>query len=406
MGTGTKRHQIAFLRTPPCEPGGELEARLRASEARYLALFEDSPTMLFSVDEADVIRSANRFGAGYLGYVPAELVGTTFYGLFAEGDAGIVATQLAAGREHLGEVYRWEVRKRCKDGTVIWVQEASRTVRGPDGALVTLLVCQDITELKRLKDALELEHARLKEANELKAQFVGSVSHELRTPLTSILGYVEFLEDELAGPLSAAQREYVDYIRAGATRLHGLVDDLLDAARLEAGTFRMARRPMDLALKVREVVGSLKPAAHARGTRLRMRVPRGPVEVVADPVRVGQVLVNLLDNAIKYGGPDGRVGVTLRPGPDRIRVEVADAGPGIAPEDRPKVFERFVQLEPGHGALRQGAGLGLSIAKGIVEAHGGEIGVASEPGHGSRFWFTLPRVEPPVEPPSFERPSF
>ncbi|MNS50360.1 Alkaline phosphatase synthesis sensor protein PhoR [compost metagenome] len=234
---------------------------------------------------------------------------------------------------------------------------------------------------------VELEQA--KELDRLKNGFVNAVSHELRTPLTSILGYAEFLEDNVGGELSETQGEFVRQIQDSAGRLSRLVDDLLDFARIDAGTFQLKRETLDLAPKIREIVASFRPQAAAAQQTLSLALPEAPLTLHADANRIGQVLANLLSNALKFTPPEGRITVRATPTDDGLRVEVEDSGEGIRPEDRPRLFQRFSQLET--GMRKGGTGLGLSISKALVEAHGGQIGVSAAEPHGARFWFTLPR---------------
>ncbi|MBO9541654.1 hypothetical protein J7643_13785 [bacterium] len=248
-------------------------------------------------------------------------------------------------------------------------------------------------ERRRLDAVLKTQYEALKELDRLKDQFVNSVSHDLRTPLTSIKGYVEFLEDELAGPLSPEQREFVVQIERSTERLEHLVSDLLDTARIEAGTFQLQYEEADFSCKVKEVVESLAPQAAERHLTIMMDLPEAPLTVPMDSQRIERVLSNLLTNALKFSPPDGVITVRARLDGDGLRCEVVDQGPGIAPEDVPKLFQRFSQLES--GKQKGGTGLGLSIAKSIVEAHGGTIGVQSKVGEGSTFWFTLP-LHPPT----------
>ncbi|HEY9898010.1 MAG TPA: HAMP domain-containing sensor histidine kinase [Pantanalinema sp.] len=222
----------------------------------------------------------------------------------------------------------------------------------------------------------------------LKSDFVNSVSHELRTPLTSIMGYAEFLEDGIGGQLSDEQLAFVRQIEQSSTRLERLVDDLLDFARMEAGTFRLNMAREDLSAKIQEVAASLKPQIEAAGLTLRLALGEEVPCLEMDSQRIAQVLINLLNNAIKFTPVGGLIAVRLRREDGMVRCEVSDSGEGIAPEEQAKLFQRFSQLST--GARRGGTGLGLSISKALVEAHGGRIGLESAPGRGSTFWFTLP----------------
>jgi signal transduction histidine kinase len=247
------------------------------------------------------------------------------------------------------------------------------------------------TRLITQEASARAETEALKQLDKLKSDFVNAVSHELRTPLTSIKGYTEFLEDEIGGPLSPQQGEFVAQIDQSTLRLQRLVDDLLDFARMEAGTFALQCLETDLADKIQEMLASMTPQAQAARITLEASVPSEPLTVRMDPQRIDQVLTNLINNAIKFTPEGGRIVVRSAAQGDQLRLEVEDTGIGIAPEDVPKLFKRFGQLEAGTRKVG-GTGLGLSISKAIVEAHGGAIGVTSEPGKGSTFWFTLPRV--------------
>ncbi|MBM3276434.1 MAG: HAMP domain-containing histidine kinase, partial [Candidatus Sericytochromatia bacterium] len=246
-----------------------------------------------------------------------------------------------------------------------------------------------LATLRQSEAQLRTQYEKLKEVDALKTNFVNAVSHDLRTPLTAIVGYSEFLEDELGGPLSAAQATYVEHIIRGARRLGLLGDDLLDFARIEAGTFRLVSAETDLAPTIAEVVASLAPVAQEAEVATEVQIGSEVLVANADSRRVGQVVTNLVHNGIKFTKPEGTVRVRAAyDGPD-VLLEVEDSGIGIAAEDLPRPFQRFGQLTA--GPPKGGTGLGLSICKAIVEAHGGQIGVRSAIGQGSSFWVRIPR---------------
>lgn len=190
--------------------------------------------------------------------------------------------------------------------------------------------------------------------------------------------------------MTSLQLEYVHQINEGSERLTHLVDDLLDFARLESGTFKLYKRGFDLGLTVREVVESLRPQTRRKRINVAIHLPVVPIPIVGDATRVGQVLSNLVGNALKFTPEGGRVTIIVKPAGAFLRVEVSDTGIGIPAEAQSHLFERFYQVDPCDTRPVGGTGLGLSIAKAIVEAHGGDIGVSSEPGRGSTFWFRVP----------------
>ncbi|MBO9539763.1 AAA family ATPase [bacterium] len=237
-----------------------------------------------------------------------------------------------------------------------------------------------------LQDAYE----QLQALDRMKTNFLGLVSHELRTPLTSIQGYTELLEDGVAGEITAPQHEYVNQIKVGAAGLSRLVDDLLDFARMEAGSFKLAPERFDLVQKITATLESLAPMLREKGLRVETELPSEAAPISGDPGRIAQVLLNLLGNAIKFTPAEGRIVVTLRREEAEMLLEVRDSGIGIAADHLPKLFQSFYQADSSTTRQHGGAGLGLSIAKSIVDAHGGRIGVHSTPGKGSTFWFSLP----------------
>lgn len=272
-------------------------------------------------------------------------------------------------------------------------------------------LAQRIQELTRLKEELEArvearthdlasERDRLQAAVEdlrnlerLKTTFVNAVSHDLRIPLTGIMGYAEFLEDELAGELNEGQQEYVRHILDAAHRMTGLLNELLDYARLEAGKFTVEPRPMDFAGALERAASTFYPQYERKALRYSAELPEALPEVLADPDRVVQVLSNLLSNAGKFTPEGGSIAVRAERLPDEamLRVSVTDTGVGIPAEAMPHLFERFFQTAAGQAA--GGTGLGLSISKTLIEAQGGQMGATSEAGRGTTFWFTLPLAD-------------
>lgn len=253
-------------------------------------------------------------------------------------------------------------------------------------------------ELSASNARLEKAVCELRSLDRLKSEFVSMVSHELRTPLTSIMGYAEFLEDGISGSLSNDQQRYVYELQTSARRLGVLIDDLLDFSRFEAGTLGLQRRSVDLLPLIREAVDSLHPVLVSEHQQLQLEVQGEPALVWADPHRITQVLSNLIGNAIKFNRPDGRITVACERSPLEIVVSVADSGLGIAPEHLPHLFEKFYQVDPSLTRTQGGAGLGLFIAKSLIESHEGSIGVQSEVGVGSTFWFRLPCLDPSEHP--------
>ena len=246
-------------------------------------------------------------------------------------------------------------------------------------------------ELRRKNYQLEQQNRAIQEANRLKTEFVTMVSHELRTPLTSIQGYAELLlEDE---QIAGEERESLIIVKKNADRLLGLINDLLDLSRMEAGKIDLQRTSLDLAHVIREVAGSLRPLIEAKQQRLGLDLGEALPAVWADADRVAQILTNLISNAHKYTLLEGSITVAARRDDGFVRVDVSDTGIGLSPEDQAQLFTKFFRAHDRSPQAGGGTGLGLVITRLLVELHGGRITVSSAPGQGSTFTFFLPALE-------------
>ena len=244
--------------------------------------------------------------------------------------------------------------------------------------------------LGRRARELEADNEKLADLNRMKDVFLGTASHELRTPLTSVIAYAELLDDH-EGKLSREQaREFVGRLRAEAQRLLSLIEDILDLSRLESGKLGLKPRSLDIAEVVRGAIETTRPLAQKYGVRLESDLGKGLPQLSVDEVKIRQVLVNLMVNAVKFSPRDGAVTVRTAQDGTCVRIEVHDLGPGIAPDTATHIFELFGQNVPEDAETRGGLGIGLHLVKRITEMHGGHVGVNSRAGEGSTFWIRLP----------------
>jgi signal transduction histidine kinase len=243
-------------------------------------------------------------------------------------------------------------------------------------------------ELRRKNYQLEQQNLAIQEANRLKTEFVSMVSHELRTPLTSIQGYAELLLEDQR--ITEEQRETLTIVKKNSDRLLGLVNDLLDLSRMEAGKLDLHRASLDLARLIPQVAGSLRPLIEAKRQRLDLDLDEALPAVWADQDRVTQILTNLISNAHKYTLVEGNITVAARQDDGFVRVDVSDTGIGLSPDDQARLFTKFFRAHERSPQAGGGTGLGLVISRLLVELHGGRITVSSAPGQGSTFSFSLP----------------
>ena len=253
-------------------------------------------------------------------------------------------------------------------------------------ALIAVLVLLRLAGLLR---AVEQQNRELRQLDRMKDDFVASVSHELRTPLTSIVGYVELLADGASGPVTEAQKDDLDVVTRNTDRLLRLVNDLLFAAGLDEGRLELRSDTVELRAVVAHSVDTIRPVAAAGGLRITFEAV-GNTYVVGDAGRLGQAIDNLVANAVKFTPPGGHVAIRVERKGDSVEVEVEDDGVGVPEADLQHLFDRFFRSSRSLKDAVQGTGLGLYIAKTIVEAHHGSIRVTSTEGHGSTFRVVVP----------------
>jgi signal transduction histidine kinase len=273
------------------------------------------------------------------------------------------------------------VRASSVDGELSFLVRATPVYGFGKGIAGAAIILQDVSRLRRFDD--------------LKNDLIATVAHEYRTPLTSLHMAIHLCLEGTVGPLTEKQADLLYAARSDCERLQTLVNDMLDLSRLQAGKVAIHGVP---ALPHRLVESSLaahEPAARQGQVRIETEVTPSLEAVLADPDRIAVLFDNLINNALRHTPPGGNVILRALPESGAIRFEVHDSGPGIAAEHLDRIFERFYRVP---GTTGGGAGLGLSIAKEIVQAHHGKIGVTSEPGQGSTFWFTLPVVGPAPGP--------
>lgn len=324
----------------------------------------------------------------------AGLVGTPVADLFADAGHGIPAAHGHAVECILRRANGQAVTVVCRPawleitpGTDAWVVEDASRVRELESELLRMS-----RDLHRANRELASLREQLGRAQSDREELLGVVSHELRTPLTVIGGYARLLLTEEVGPLLEPQRRFLLETQRSSAKLDTFVERLLEAARQPGAgeVLEVASHP--LRPVVDEVAGALAGALDRSGVELHIDVDPERSRARFDALRVEQILTNLVGNAIRYAGEGGRVGVAARPirsaGRDLLEVSVTDDGPGVPPEDRGRIFDPYVRAGGPAGA--GGLGLGLTICRRLVEAHGGTIGVGERPGGGARFFFTLP----------------
>ena len=385
----------------------EREARERAvAGQRFSLLLEAAPDAILEVDLTGRIVVANPEAERLFQRSGEELVGLPVEMLLPERFRGGHFAHRAHYAAHpvrrpMGAgLDLYAVRK---DGTEFAVDINLSPLSGVEGGHV-MCVLRDVSQrrgaeekIRVLNQSLERRNQEVERANRLKSEFLASMSHELRTPLNTILGFSELLSEQNAGPLNEKQKRFLTHIQHDASHLLALINDVLDLSKIEAGRLELRLEEFPMAVAAAEVLTSIRPLAATKGISLDSDLDT-QLMLQADRLRFKEILYNLLSNAIKFTPSGGRVWIESTVADGWVSIEVGDTGIGIEPEDQQEIFESFRQVSATTKGVREGTGLGLAITKRLVEHHDGRIWVESEPGKGSRFFFTLRLSQPEKEP--------
>jgi two-component system sensor histidine kinase/response regulator len=357
----------------------QVEAALQESEGRFRSLYEQSLDAILLTHPNGTTLAANPAACRLFGRSAADLCQIGRRGLVDPDDARV---QPALDERSRSGRFTGELYFRRADGARFPAEVATVIFAGPDGEPMASWLIRDVSERRAVE--------------RLKDEFVSTVSHEIRTPMNGVIGMTGLL---LETTLTPQQREYAEAVRDSGEALLGLINDILDFSKIEAGKVDLEIADVEVRELLDDVVEILAPAAHAKGLELVSFVHRDVPEVVrGDAGRLRQVLLNLAGNAIKFTDT-GEVVIRARAqrqpetpadGAPLVRFEVVDTGVGIAPEAHGRLFQTFSQLDGSDTRSHGGSGLGLAICKRLVELMAGEIGLRSEPGWGSTFWFAVP----------------
>lgn len=350
---------------------------------------------IFMLDPNGYVASWNRGAERLKGYKANEIIGRHFSVFYPPADIASEKPQLeleGAIREGRFEDEGWRLRN---DGTQFWANVIITPVHDDDGSLVGFAkVTRDLTErraaeLKAIADARRL--AESEAANIAKSEFLTAMSHELRTPLNAIAGYTELLTLGLGGPVSTEQNDYLDRIRRSQRHLMGIITDLLNFSRIEAGHLTYAIAPIPLPDIIASVSALVEPQAEAKGIVFEIDSSSQGCVALGDRPKVDQIVLNLLSNAIKFTGPKGKMRIECSTTESSASISVVDTGVGIPADKLESIFEPFVQLGRSLSSAHEGMGLGLAISRDLARAMDGDLTVKSTVGTGSTFTLILPR---------------
>jgi PAS domain S-box-containing protein len=364
------------------------ESNLARSEARNRALVANSSPILVT-DDSGAILDANPQAESLLG-LPVEAIKQKTSADFWPRGKQDQLTGIFEELRDSGTVERLDLDLCTASGRTVPVDLRACIIAFGDRDAVYFLI-RDVTETRRAREEILEANRRLRELDHLKTDFLNTVSHELRTPLTSIKWSAESLASMLKGQEDPNLERLLTIIGDDNQRLSALIEQLLSFSSFDAGRLEVSRQEVDLDAAVRRAMDEVSPIADRKGVAVALveGEPAGPLS--GDPEQLHQVLVNVLDNAVKYTPSGGRVSVTIMPLHAAVAITVNDTGIGIPERDIPLIFDKFYRAEDPLVRQERGTGIGLAVVRGIVDAHGGQVDVESAEGRGTTFTIRLPR---------------
>ncbi|MFC1807453.1 ATP-binding protein [Candidatus Omnitrophota bacterium] len=373
------------------------------SKHRLLSyLMDNIPDVIYFKDKKGRLMLVNKAHAKGLGVDPNAVAGKTDFDFFTQKRASMMAKDDMRVMKAAKPIIDKIERATRPDGIDNYVSTTKIPMKDNRGKVVGLIgITRDITKrmqfehLRREKARIEKKLEVLEELNKLESEFISAVSHELRTPLAIIKQLVTLVFNETIGSVNDKQQEALKRANDNVERLRKLIDDLLDISRIERGRLRLHHSLINLKDLFKESSDFYKNLAGLRGIELKYSLPKRDVNIFVDADRINQIITNLINNAIKFTEEGGTIKIDLKVLETRVRVCISDTGIGIAKKNLPHIFSKFKQVSNLSGAEKKGIGLGLSIVKELVRKHDGEIWVESQPGVGSKFYFTLPRFYTP-----------
>ena len=413
-------HTLAFLTVNDITESHRAAAALRASEERYRQIVETSQEGIWQIDADNLTSFVNPRMAQMLGRTASEMIGRPMLAFLDDAGRAEVVQKLEQHRRGVAD--RYDFRLVRKDGSDLWASVSANALTDAAGrytgalAMVTdigprklaerelalhrdhleALVQERTHELAQTNLALTQARDQAEAANRAKSTFLANMSHEIRTPLNAVIGLTHLLQADTTEPAPLAR---LDKVSAAARHLLGLINDILDLSKIEAGQLTLESHEFSLAELVEHTLSMLRERASAKSLRLSSSIEPGlPERLVGDPLRLEQILLNFIGNAVKFSDA-GEVAVHARradpsvaggaeTGPLLLRIEVKDQGIGLSAEQQARLFQSFSQADDSTSRRFGGTGLGLAIARRLARRMGGDVGVVSEPGAGSTFWMT------------------
>ena len=367
-----------------------MEQALKRSDQEVRTILDNIVEAFYRTDNDGNVIMCSAAVESLLGYTPEELIGASVHTLYV--DNGVHADFVQAMQDGGGKTRDFEVRLKRKDGPEIWAASSGHFIYDRDDNIVGVEgTTRDITRRKNAEYALLLAKEQAEQANAAKSDFLSGMSHELRTPLNAVIGFSQMMEFQGDNPLSDRQREYLDIIRRSGEHLLSLINEILDLARVESGRMDLRIAPVGPADLIEECTALVRAMATEKSVTITIEdAGQAMPHVSVDRMKFKQILINLLSNAVKYNVEGGHVVVVAKPDAhSNLRIDVTDTGNGLNPEECAALFEPFQRLGAERSEI-EGTGLGLALAKRMIEAMGGDIQVASTPGSGSTFTIIVP----------------